>query len=94
MGVLFRKQGRLGGFWAKCPSFFYPPRRGKTGEELRAPAVMDSRSWGMVAAGIRGKRGRVSSGFDSPPQFQRRGPAERSTAAMAVAGRRRPWAVR
>jgi len=48
----------------------------------------------MVAAGIRGKRGRVSSGFDSPPQFQRRGPAEMSTAAMAVAGRRRPWAAR
>ena len=49
---------------------------------------------GMVAAGNRGKKGRATPGFDSPPQFQRRGPTGRSAAAMAVAGRRRPWAAR
>ena len=46
---------------------------------------------GMAAAGDRGERGRATPGFDSPPQFQRRGPAGRGAAAMAVAGRRRPW---
>ena len=48
---------------------------------------------GMAAAGKRGIRGRGTTGIDSPPRFQRRGPAGRGATPMAVVGRRRPWAA-
>ena len=68
MGFLFRKQGRLGGFGQNAPPSS-TPRRGKTGERLRAPATLGPRPWGMVAAGIRGKRERVGRRFDPRPHL-------------------------
>ena len=67
---------------------------GKQGRPPRASAALGRRPWASGTAGVEGERGRATLGFDSPPQFQRRGPVGRSAAAMAVVGRRRPWAAR
>ena len=73
-----------------APFFLLPPRESRGGV-LRAPAALGRRPWSSAAASGRGKRSRAALGTDSPPQFQRRGLAGRGAAAMAVAGRRRPW---
>ena len=41
--------------------------------------------WGSRVAGIMGKKGVEAWGFDSPPQFRRRGPAGVGAAAMVAA---------
>ena len=48
---------------------------------------------GSRAAGVMGKREVGPWGVDSPIQFHGRGSAGRGTAAMVVAGERRPWAA-
>jgi len=74
------------GLRAKRPVFLLPPRESRGGGQ-GASAALNRRPWPLGTTGVAGERGRVTLGFDSPPQFRWRGPLERSAAAMsAVAG--------
>ena len=82
--ALYRIEGRGGAFGQFCPSFYLPS--GTEEGEVGAPAALWPASWATAAAEGRGKRGRAAPGIDSPPQFQRRGPAGAAPRQRAAAG--------
>ena len=71
---------------ANVPSFFLLTRRTEEG-------ALGAGGPGHGGGRGQGERGRGPWGVDSPPQFQRRGPAGRGAMAMAAAAGRRPWAA-
>ena len=84
-GVLLEIEGRAGGSWAKCPSPSSPPRRTEERRGARHQRPIPA-PWGTAAAGVGGKAGRGTRGFQSRPHLGLRWLVVAAPRAQAEAG--------